>query len=142
MFTNFISETTSESIKTSIYDIFDNPNIFDTPNAGEVEFNNKKIEECLKLYIDPFPASLLFIKSNLVDAMGIPKQVRVFSVMETISNPEPKAISKIVLIDPFHVVIPSKHDGKTKEEVERDTFRSNKDNYLCMNDYVKATLGF
>ncbi|GIP60598.1 hypothetical protein [Paenibacillus woosongensis] len=134
-FTNFISSKTEQSIKTCIYDIYSDPNVVDTPNASEVTIN-KKIQECLKLYLPQVPVGALIIKSNLIDGLGAPKPFRVFSIMEFQHNP-PKAISKIVLIDPFHLVIPSQHNGKQKRTVESEVYKSNMNNHICMYDYFK-----
>ncbi|MNW48901.1 hypothetical protein D3C74_262910 [compost metagenome] len=141
-FTNFLSNSTEQLIKTCIYDIFDNPNIIDTPNADAVRFTDPKILNCLKLYHATVSEECLIIKSNLIDEVGLPKPVRVFSIVEMQHTPEPKATSKILLIDPFHLVIPSEHGGQAKRVVEEQTFLKNKDNRICMNNYVKEIRGF
>lgn len=141
MFTNYLSESTSQSIKTSVYDIFENPGIIDTPNADAVRFNHPKIEECLKLYIDIIPADCLILKSNLIDEIGVPKPIRVFSLM-MLDPVELKATYLIILIDPFHLVIPSEFEGRAKDVVEREIYEFNKNNQLCMNDYYNRTRCF
>ncbi|QLG38719.1 hypothetical protein HW560_11780 [Paenibacillus sp. E222] len=142
MFTNFLTDLTPGTIKTSIFDIFDNPSIVDTPNAGVVRLTKPKIEACLNLYLDPLPENAYIVKSNLIDALGQPKHIRVFTIMEFVTEPDLKAIYKIILIDPFHLVIPSKHGEKSKEEMEHDTYNHNRDNVLCMNDYYRQAIGF
>lgn len=141
-FTNFLHNSTDQEVKSCVFDIIDNPSIIDTPNASEVTIN-EKINECLKLYINPIPVGALIIKSNLVDALGVNRPVRVYSIMEfKTDNGSFKAESRIVLIDPFHLVIPSQHKGKPKDVVEREVYAANQNNQLCINDYVNQIRGF
>lgn len=138
LFTNYLSPSAKSSIKTTIYDIMSNPSLIDSPH-GDVVRMTDKVKQCIESYIGTIPQNSRIIKSNLIDAVGNPKEVRVFSLMTFVDEPEFRAISKIVLIDPFHLVIPSEHNGKKKEVVEREAFQQNKENSLCMLDYVNSS---
>lgn len=136
LFTNFLSHKTDQDIKTGVFEVINNPSVADSKKVDKVRMN-KKIIECIRLYYEDLDEDSILFKSNLFDAIGSSKPVRIFTIPEF--DPSiPKATYKIVLIDPFHLVIPSEYRDKSKLEMESDTYRKNSDNQLCMFEYVKT----
>jgi hypothetical protein len=135
-FTNFIKHSTDQAIKTGIFDILTNPGVIESSRAGEVEMK-PEILACLNLYVNPMPQGAIVLKCNMTDSLGNPKSVRVFVLMILQSEPL-KMIYRIILVDPFHLVIPSLHNGMTKDEMKRTMYNENRDNKICMYDYVQS----
>jgi hypothetical protein len=132
MFTNYLSPRTPVEITARISELFDDPTIINNVRAGNVDLN-EKILNCIKLYHDEIDENEVVFKSQLADAFGNQSGVRVYAIVE-VDKEELKAIYNIVLIDPFHLVIPSQHDGRSKEQMERETFNNNHQNRMCMSE--------
>lgn len=141
LFTNYLSEHTPASISNRIIELFDNPSIVNNVRTDNVDINDK-VRNCINLYHniseDDNP---VIIKSQLSDQFNEQVGVRVYIIVDIAEDGE-KAEFKIVLIDPFHLVIPSKDKGKSKEIVEKENFHLNKNNRICMNDYFKKSSQF
>lgn len=136
-FTNFLHRINTPSRMTQrIYDLVQNPTIVDNSHISPVDIN-EKILNCIRAYVPHVTEESLIIKSDLRDSFGDQVGVRVFLVFEFPDNdPDAKVEFKIVLIDPFHLVIPSKHEGKTKEEMESLIYAENEGNSLCISDWL------
>ncbi|WP_138752749.1 hypothetical protein [Paenibacillus sinopodophylli] len=136
-FTNYVSNRTDQEIKIRIQELADNPSVI-TSHADIVN-RNTKIDQCLALYVNLVADPQLGVfKTNLQNTLGTRTMVRVFSVADLVTQDDGKlkALFRIVLIDPFHLVIPSEHQGVSKEIVEQRTFNDNRSNTICMSEWM------
>lgn len=133
-FTNFLHISTKEEIKSGIHSIFSDQSIVDTLKGDYVRLNSK-IQDCLKMYYPSLNDESEVFKSNMQDVAGKPKPVRIFSIAD-IDFSQHKATFKIILIDPFHLVIPSDFGKMNSREMEKSVFANNVGNELCMSVYV------
>lgn len=137
LFTNYLSENTPVSITGRIGELFDNPTIINNIRVDTVNMTDK-VKNCISLYNDiSEEENPEVFKSQLLDPFGEQTGVRVYVVVLTVEIGK-KAEYKIVLIDPFHLVIPSEYDGRKKEIVERENFELNRNNTTCMTEYMSS----
>jgi hypothetical protein len=138
-FTNYISTTVHQDIRMRLHALVEQPSIIEA-RATSVDRNNK-VDRCLELYVDlSQETEPRLFKSTLETATGVPTTVRVFSKADLIKKDSGKfkAVFRIVLIDPFHLVIPSAHLGMTKEQMEDATYRQHQNNAKCMSDWLRS----
>lgn len=138
-FTNYISKNISPDIKLRIQELASDLTI--VQNDVEPVRRNDKIDKCLGLYIDLSQETDPYLfKSRLRTSVGVLTPVRVFTKADLVRRDDGKnkALFRIVLIDPFHLVIPSEHDGMTKEQMEDRVFKQNMNNKDCMSDLLKS----
>ncbi|WP_449292927.1 hypothetical protein [Paenibacillus kyungheensis] len=136
-FTNFLSFKTCSGQKLRILDLIKNPSIVDSHNVTEVNLN-AKVKSCLGLYVKVLSEDALIFKSAISNDFGDQLGVRVYTMFELPNNdPEMQSVFKIILIDPFHLVIPSKHKEDSKEVMEEKTYRLNYDNNICMSEWLE-----
>jgi hypothetical protein len=136
-FTNFLSNKTNHSITSRIQELAEDPSILNNDSVMTVNMN-EKIKSCINLYceIDSDDNPIIY-KSELRDIFGTRNSLRIFCMIDIVMvENSPKAINKIVLIDPFHLVIPSQHNGMTKEKAEAYVYRENSGNTLCLSKYI------
>jgi hypothetical protein len=142
-FTNYLSASTPTSVTFRIDELFKDPSIINNVRAGTVELNKEKIVNCISLYFDlSNEENPVIFKSQISDSFDAQTGVRVYAVVDVnIDDEQPKAEYKIVLIDPFHLTIPSAHvdkrkkKKKSKQQMEQETFNKNANNDICMSDY-------
>lgn len=141
MFTNYLSPKTHHSITTRIHDLFMDPTIINNIRVGEIDVINEKIKKCVGLYFSINEEDTIIFKSQLLDSLGNQTGVRVYAIADVnIDDEHPRAEYKIVLIDPFHLVIPSEHyDSKRgrllKSQMEKETYNNNMHNKISMHEY-------
>lgn len=136
-FTNFYSDNTDGSIINRMEDLGNNLDILRELNIeNEVNFNNDRIKNIIKLFIDDFEIDDLgedeVKKITLVDAFGMSGTVRVYFILS--KNFESY---EIIAIDLFHLLIPSSHRGKNKHQVLQDNYSKNRNNDKCISNYFK-----
>lgn len=138
-FTNFVKDSISSDLKARIQELSNDPTIIKS-NAVTVDMN-PKIHECIEQYakIDLHSEPLIF-KSSLRDMLGNPTTVRIFSKVDIVYKDDghKKALFRIVLIDPFHLVIPSAHNGKSKEAMEEQVYNEHRGNVKCISEWLKS----
>lgn len=137
-FTNFLRRDTSEDIRQRILAVMRDPFVA-TRYVDTVRINDR-IKNCLSLYVDALEQDVLIFKSDIRDAMTSRQAgVRVFTILDLPgNNPDAKVHFKIILIDPFHLVITSQHDGLGKTEMERLSYNSNRGNTICISELLKV----
>lgn len=131
-FTNFFSDHTDGSIINRIYELSNDLDILKSGNIEmEVNFNNDRIVNIIKLFISDFDVESLgedkVRKVTLVDPFGMKGQVRVYFIISNDFNSY-----EIIAIDLFHLLIPSKHGGKSSDRMLNLTYESNKNNNRCL----------
>ncbi|MBD8839504.1 hypothetical protein IFU39_16960 [Paenibacillus sp. CFBP 13594] len=134
-FTNFLHESTKQEVKGGVISVFTDHSIVDTLKGDYVRLNTKIIN-CLRQYYPSLTDNKEVFKSNLQDIAGNPRPVRIFSIAD-IDLSQHKCLFQIILIDPFHLVIPSDHGGLNSREMEQQAFNSNSRNEVCMSTYVE-----
>lgn len=137
-FTNFYSDNTDGSIIGRIEELGTNLDILREQNIDtEVNFNNSRIKNIIKLFIDDFVVDDLgedeVKKVTLVDAFGMSGTVRVYFILSKSFESY-----EVIAIDLFHLLIPSSYRGKSKNEVLLRNFRRHKNNNKCISDYFKV----
>lgn len=139
-FTNFYSYGTDVSIKNRLEDLSCDLSIikerdFDT----NVNFNNNRIADIIKLSIPDFDVKDVekgeVRKVSLTDSFGCKTGVRVYFLLDPVSS-----TYQIIVIDLFHLVIPSQHKDKKgnrkgKEKMLNETFNKNKNNKECISNF-------
>lgn len=138
-FTNHYSSLTSFEILKRVEDLSDDLTVIRTLPMTTVEFNDDRITKIIQLYIEDFaPKELnedVVMKVSLVDSFGLQDGVRIYFIMnETFDAYE------IILIDLYHLVIPSNHTTRnkkriTKKEMLNRTYEKNINNEKCISDY-------
>jgi hypothetical protein len=137
-FTNFVTDRISTDILIRLQELASNPSII--KDDADVTNLNAKIESCLRLYVDRDVNTEQIFKSTLKTDLGVKTTVRVFSIVDLKRDDSGRnvAIFRIGLIDPFHLVIPSKHLKLTKEQMEEKVFRENRNNTVCLSKFCKS----
>ncbi|RPK28789.1 hypothetical protein EDO6_04316 [Paenibacillus xylanexedens] len=136
LFTNYLHDTTHQDIKGGVLSVFTDHSIVDTLKGDYVRLNTK-IMNCLSDYYPLLTDDTEVFKSNLQDIAGKPRPVRIFSIAN-IDFTQHKCLFQIILIDPFHLVIPSEHGGLNSREMEQQAFKHNAKNDICMTTYVQG----
>lgn len=139
MFTNFICDKIPSNIKIRLTELGEDLNIIRDYDLEPVTFNDDRIANIFSLYIAGFNTDELtkdeIMKVSLNNAFGERKGVRVYLRM----NME---VIELLLIDPFHLVIPSRYQIKkrkkmksyTAEEMKKRTFLENQNNSVCISE--------
>lgn len=135
-FTNYLSNTTESAKRDKIAELGYDLSYIDNDKGDQVRLNDR-IKSCLALYIDQIEIDENIFKIDLSSFYSGQTGVRIFVKCEVSRNDEGqfKAAYKIIMIDPFHLVIPSQFNGFTKEYVMNKTFRENIGNNLCISTY-------
>jgi hypothetical protein len=133
-FTNFIRRDTKSDIKVRIQDLVSDPLLI-ADKVNQVNVSNEKIRSCINLYCDiNADDEELIFKSDIQGLLQLQDGVRVYSKLElSFENDEPNATYQIILIDPFHLVIPSELNGKPKDQVETEVYNVNAGNGICIS---------
>lgn len=104
-----------------------------------INFNDDRIAEIIKLFITDFDVNDLETdevgKVSLKDSFGKNTGVRVYFIVDSL-----KLEYKVILIDIFHLVIPSQHTTKKGRKIDREkklntTFNENRSNNKCISDF-------
>ncbi|MFZ3590004.1 hypothetical protein ACOI1C_12165 [Bacillus sp. DJP31] len=105
---------------------------------------NEKIKKCIGLYFDiTNEEDSVIFKSQLLDSLGNQTGVRVYAVADVnVDDDHPRAEYKIVLIDPFHLVIPSefrdpRRGRLTKSQMEAEVYNKNIQNNISMHQFFE-----
>ena len=137
-FTNYVSANVSQDVKIRFQELASDPSIIQDRASGVDR--NIKIDKCIALYVNLGNEDPLIFKSTLHTSVGVPTTVRVFSKVDLVrqDSGKNKALFRIILIDPFHLVIPSQHKGIEKGIMEDQVFNENRNNTICMSEWLKA----
>ncbi|WP_079475630.1 hypothetical protein [Marinococcus halophilus] len=137
-FTNHISRSTDRAKIDSVKKLFLDANAIDT-DGTEVQLTDPKIEKCIGLYyqMDDEDKDNVF-KAHLTLSSDNESGVRVFGIASLRETEDKAKLSiKIVVIDLFHLVIPSRYNGYSKEEAERVNFNQNRSNRICISSLIE-----
>jgi hypothetical protein len=110
-------------------------------DLNEVVMNNRVLS-CLSLYDDFVTDETLYVKQNLKSISGSATPIRLYFKFDKISVHEDEVgySLSLVLIDLFHLVIPSDHNGLSAEKMLKKTFHDNVNNMECISDYIGKSL--
>jgi len=102
-----------------------------------VNFNNTRITDILNLNLFDFDPKALkndaIVKVDLRNEFNQQDGVRIFVFMDF----KNKAYD-IIMVDLFHLVIPSKHKKKDKHTVLNGTYQKNKRNDQCISSVINV----
>lgn len=139
-FTNYISSHISSDIQIRITELSENLNIIRNFDLDPVNFNNSRITDIIALCVEGFNPEELeddsIMKVSLKDSFGENNGVRVYLIINNHLD-----LIEILLIDPFHLLIPSKHRVKrgrsrgkfyTSQEMLEKNFRENRNNDISL----------
>lgn len=139
-FTNYITNSPQSDLWGVILKLVENPS-FIQDDVTVVDYTTKVLS-CIRLYIPDFNKEDLLFKSNLKYQSGKKDDrlpVRVFSRIDRIpTDVGYKNVLRIVLIDPLHLVIPSRHGNYDKHQMEERTYNQNRLNTTCMSSCIKT----
>ena len=131
-FTNFLNRATPEITKQLVRSVMQNPYIV-AGRPDNVRITDK-VKNCISLYATDIDDDPLVWKSDIRDASDQQKAVRVYTMFYLPDNdPNAKPLFNIVIIDPFHLVIPSEYKGMTKVEMEHQVYNENRSNSICIS---------
>lgn len=139
-FTNFLPKKATTEVIIRLYDLRKNPNIVRELDMEPVTFSDKRIEKIIRLFIDDFEQEDLedeqVAKVTMKDTLGKTSPVRVYFIFN-----HKLRVYEIILIDLYHLVIPSKHPNKkgklmSKERVLEKNYRTNEYNNVCISKYL------
>lgn len=142
-FTNYYSNKTKSEVLQRVEELSEDLSIVRNFSPNTIDFNKKRIERIIKLYINDFDSSDLeedkVMKVTLGDSLGQQDGVRLYFLLNTKLD-----AYEILLIDLFHLVIPSDlKDRKGKiikqDKVLNSTFSDNQNNQICISDYFNYT---
>jgi hypothetical protein len=138
MFTNYITNSPQSDLWGVILKLLENPSFIQ--DDVTVVKHTTKVLSCIKLYVSSFSEEELLFKSNLKYQSGKKDDrlpVRVFSKIDRIpTDTGHKNVLRIVLIDPLHLVIPSRHGKYDKYQMEERTYKQNSLNKVCMSSCI------
>ncbi|NIK12887.1 hypothetical protein [Alkalibacillus almallahensis] len=136
-FTNFYREDTDQKLKKRINELSEDFSVTLKGETRGVEFDKDRIKEILELFVGEFHEDDLsedeIVKVRLYDPFGYPTEIRVYLTLDT-SDLDNK-VYYVLMVDLFHLVIPSSHNGKQSEVVKQETFEHNKDNNKCISEF-------
>jgi hypothetical protein len=141
-FTNFFSGKTKCNVLQRLYELSKDLSVIRSLSPTTVNFNRKRIAQIIKLYIDDFDPKDLeedkVMKVTLEDSLGQQDGVRLYFLLNKTFD-----AYEIILIDLFHLVIPSKHRKKgrmiDRESMLNITYNQNKNNNKCISCYFEHT---
>lgn len=138
-FTNYYSDRTDAEIMNRLDALSSDLNIIKECDLEDtINFNDDRIAEIIKLFITDFDVNDLEAdevgKVSLKDSFGKNTGVRVYFIVDSL-----KLEYKVILIDIFHLVIPSQHTTKKGRKIDREkmlntTFNENRSNNKCISD--------
>lgn len=139
-FTNYYSDRTDAEIMNRLDALSSDLNIIKECDLEDtINFNDDRIAEIIKLFITDFDVNDLEAdevgKVSLKDSFGKNTGVRVYFIVDSL-----KLEYKVILIDIFHLVIPSQHTTKKGRKMDREkmlntTFNENRSNNKCISDF-------
>lgn len=139
-FTNFLYEDTDILILERIMSFLSDITMLKDLNSTTVSFKNdekaERISNIIKLYISDFEISSKdedrIRKAPIVSRLNTNENVRVyFMINDNFDTYE------IILIDPFHLVIPSDYKKKKAKQVLNETYNANQYNGECISSLMK-----
>lgn len=136
-YTNYISDTKQQNKMNAMHNFSKNYALIkeNTDDATNLEYNERMIS-ILSLYLKENTESIssMLVKSDVRGSLGIQEGLRVYWYYDL--NEEK---IKIVCIDPQHLVLPSKHNGKNKDEMIHDTFNQTVNSKKhCISEYFET----
>lgn len=148
LFTNHLSNNPTSALTIRLQELGESPSVINDGRTTSVRVVDK-VEHCANLYIDYNEDDHAFIFKT--DLQGIDQRqlgFRVFSLFQDF-QPGEKGTTfhvSIFLIDPYHLVIPSRYKEKkrvlSKEEMEKFIFNQHRDNAACMSKYLNGEIDF
>lgn len=133
-FTNFLSNSPGTEVyrlESLVYDV----SVLNNMRTSSVRFNNKRITDILNLNLIDFNPRALnddsIVKVDLRNEFNQQDGVRIYVYMDTKNG-----AYDIIMIDLFHLVIPSKHKKKNKHTVLNETYKINQHNKQCISSFI------
>lgn len=118
-FTNFISDYKQQNKINIIQKFSDNLSLV-KDNITTLRYDSRMLS-IFTLFLDEETREISkenkLVKSDIRGPLGIQDALRVYWFYDLVDEK-----IKIICVDPQHLVIPSKHEGKTKEQMKNETF--------------------
>lgn len=137
-FTNYIADVKQQNKINAMHNFAKNYSLIkeNTDDATNLEYNDRMIS-ILSLYLKEKTESIssVLVKSDIREGLGIQEGLRVYWYYDLTDEK-----IKIVCIDPQHLVLPSRHKGKNKDEMMTVTFNQtiNSKNH-CISKYFEIS---
>ncbi|MFB4260538.1 hypothetical protein ACE106_15450 [Shouchella clausii] len=143
LFTNFLNNKTDRDVIAKIVHIFNDPFYLKNSSIDGISMT-EKLHSCINEYVPINYEEAYIFKANVKGSLGDKSPLRVYLYLEVTPTAKQEELNKrlgIILLDPFHLAIPSRHkEGKkhyTKEEMEKITYNRNKNNVKCMTALIE-----
>lgn len=135
-FTNFLSSSPGNEFYR-LESLVNDVSVLNNMKTDTVNFNNKRITDILNLNLFDFNPRALnddsIVKVDLRNEFNQQDGVRIYVYMDTNSG-----AYDIIMVDLFHLVIPSKHKKKDKHTVLNETYRKNERNDQCISSVINV----
>jgi hypothetical protein len=140
-FTNFISDRTDYVTLARLEELFKDLSSIQSHQLNSVNMK-ERIENILSLYHFQNSEDLVeskVMKADLKGSLSNQDGVRAYFTFDhEVVEGEWIAKTQVIMIDLFHLVIPSKHKGKTADRSMRDTYHTNMNNKTCMSAFLNS----
>lgn len=142
MFTNFVPKRLDSETDLRINEICQSLACLDNKQINQVTNveSNERLKSICRYYlednINPKYCDYVY-KVNFSDYFGITTPFRIFILFEAdgLSN---RYYKSILFLDPYHLVISSKHNGNSKEETLKQTYKKNRNNGICLSKLIEV----
>jgi hypothetical protein len=142
-FTNFISTRTNHNILFRLEEIFRDLRVLQSKEITSVDLRDRIIQ-ILNLYnFQPSGDQVEtdVVKVDVKGVLGVQDGVRVFLTFDhQMVEDEYIIFSKIILVDLYHLVIPSHFQGRTPERAKVHSFNQNLGNNICISNYLRDSM--
>ncbi|MEB9507246.1 hypothetical protein P4J13_25275 [Bacillus anthracis] len=138
-FTNFIGLKTHYNILKRVEEIFNNLYIIQTKEISSVNLKDRIKKILSQYHYQPSTEELEtdVVKVDLKGSLGVQDGVRVFLTFSHGNEKDEWVIyAKIIMVDLYHLVIPSQYQGMTAERAKKHNFNQNRANNTCISDYL------
>lgn len=134
-FTNYISESKQQNKINIMHNFSKNLSLLKNL-ITDVDYDDRMLS-ILTLYLKEETKEISknqkILKSDIRSILNTQDALRVYWFYDLSDDK-----IKIVCIDPQHLVLPSKHDGKTKDQMMRETFKETTNNKKhCISKYFE-----
>lgn len=138
-FTNFIGKPTNQNHLARVVDLFSDLSTLSNMELTTVHLFPRVIN-ILNLY--HFVESLDQVESNVVkvdlkDILGNQIGVRIYCAFDhEVVDEQWLVFTKVILVDLYHLVIPSEYNGMNPKKAKEHNYKLNKDNKDCLSNYL------
>lgn len=139
-FTNYLSVKMESSISMRLEELGQDLSLVkETGSFEPINFSKERITNIINLYLIDFNPGELeedkVMKVSLRDSFGKKEGVRVYFILNNSLD-----VYEIILIDVFHLLIPSRHRDKKGRVFDADkmmnvTFEEHRNNKECISDF-------